>query len=209
MTKIVSKSPNQAGMPRGLIGRLLAQIMARYNNPDNRWTISLLDIGGEEQVLEVGFGPGAAIESLTKLYPSTRIIGVDHSETMLKVASTRNQQAISAGTVTLQLGSVMNLPFANSNFDKAFSINCVYFWEKPVQGLRELHRVLKPGGRLAVTVRDKNRDAYKAFRPEKLKKMLHQAGFTNIEIATNGVPAHPLICAIGMKIDFSTVVASA
>jgi len=186
-------------MPRGLIGRLLGRIMAWHNGLDSEWTVRLLHIGNDEQILEVGFGPGAAIESLVKLHPSVQIAGIDHSEAMLDAASSRNRDAIVAGNVILQLGSVENLPFVNSTFDKAFSIHCIYFWEKPVQGLRELYRVLKPGGRLAITVRDKNREAYQAFRPEKLEQMLHRAGFTTVEIAANGVSAHPLICAVGTK----------
>jgi len=173
--------------------------MVWHNGPDNEWTISLLNIGSDEQILEIGFGPGAAIASLVKLYPSVQVVGIDHSEAMFAAASSRNRGAIVAGHVNLELGSVENLPFTNSTVDKAFSINSIYFWEEPLQGLRELYRVLKRGGRLAITVRDKNREAYQAFRPEKLKQMLNQAGFVNVEIASNSVPTHPLICVVGTK----------
>jgi SAM-dependent methyltransferase len=196
---MVNKIPGQAGMPRGLIGRLLGKIMVSHNRPDNEWTIDLLQTGSYERILEVGFGPGMAIESLMKSYPNIHVDGIDHSETMLRAASVRNQEAVAAGLVTLQLGSVEKLPFAASTFNKALAVNCIYFWEKPVQGLTELHRVLKPGGRLGITVRDKTRDAYQAFRPERLKEMFAQAGFTAVEVVNNGVPSHPLICALGTK----------
>lgn len=196
---MVNKSLGQAGMPRGFIGRLFGNIMARHNSPDNEWTIDLLHIEPNERIMEVGFGPGAAVESLLRRYPSVHVDGVDHSETMLQAASFRNRSAITAGKVSLQLGSVDSLPYAESCFDKAFAINCIYFWEKPAKGLTELHRVLKPGGILGVTVRDKTRQAYQAFRPELMRKMFVQAGFNSVEVIHNGVPSHPLFCALGVK----------
>ena len=186
-------------MLRGLIGRLFGNIMARHNSPDNEWTIDLLHIEPNQRILEVGFGPGAAVESLMKRHPSVHVEGVDHSETMLQAASSRNRNAITEGNVSLQLSSIDQLPFAESCVDKAFAINCIYFWEKPVQGLVELHRVLKPGGLLGITVRDKARDAYQAFRPERLRELFVQAGFNSVDVIHNDVSSHPLFCALGVK----------
>jgi ubiquinone/menaquinone biosynthesis C-methylase UbiE len=195
----MSKPLGQAGMPRGVLGRLLGRIMAWHNNPDNEWTLSLLNIGSGEKILEVGFGPGKALQSLTKQHPSVHVAGVDHSDTMLQAANTRNRKAVDTGQMSLQLGSVMNLPFEDCGFDKVFSINCIYFWEQPISGITELHRVLKPGGRLAITVRDKQTGAYEPFRPEKLEKMFQQAGFADVKVHTNDVPRHPLFCVLGVK----------
>ena len=196
---MADKAPGQADKPQGLIGRLLGKIMASHNRPDNEWAIDLLHIGAFERILEVGFGPGMAIEGLMKMYPTAHVDGIAHSETMLRAASARNRKTVAAGQVALQLGSAEKLPFADSTFDKALAVNCIYFWERPVQGLTELHRVLKPGGRLGITVRDKTRGAYQAFRPDRLKEMFGQAGFSAVEVASNGVPSHPLICALGVK----------
>lgn len=189
----------QAGLPRGLIGRILGRIMLKHNAPDNQWTLSLLNINPGEQVLEIGFGPGAAIESLVRQDASVQVTGVDHSEAMLAQASARNRQAIAAGNVKLQQGSVDTLAFDDASFDKAYSINCIYFWADPVQGLKELYRVLKPGGQLAITVRDKQRDSYLPFRPDKLAQRFQQAGFHAVDVKANGVPAHPLFCVLGLK----------
>ncbi|MEO6823269.1 MAG: class I SAM-dependent methyltransferase [Nitrosospira sp.] len=96
---------------------------------------------------------------------------------MLASARQLNEAAITAGRVNLQLGSAGHLPFAGSTFDKAFSIHCIYFWKEPLQGLCKLHRVLKPAGRLAITVRDKEGKAYQAFRADKLAQLFTQTGF--------------------------------
>ena len=194
-----SKSLGQAGRPSGFIGRLFGKIMVRHNALDNEWTIDRLNVRGNERILEVGFGPGAAVESLVKRYPAVRVDGIDHSEVMLQTASARNYAAIAAGRVALHLGTVADLPFSDSTFEKAFAVNCIYFWESPLQGLAELYRVIKPGGRAGITVRDKHRDAYLAFRPERLREMFCKTGFSEIEIHTNGVASHPLFCAVGTR----------
>lgn len=194
-----NRSLGQAGQPHGVLGRIFGRVMAWHNGADNAWTVDLLDIHDNEHVLEVGFGPGAAIQMIGKRYPSVRVTGLDHAEVMLAAARARNSDAIAAGRLSLQLGSVLQLPFADAGFDKAFAINSIYFWEPPQQGLAELHRVLKPGGRLAVTVRDKQRAAYQPFRPDKLQRLFVQTGFERVEVYFNEVPSHPLVCIVGEK----------
>lgn len=189
----------QAGLPTGLIGRLLGRIMAWHNGPDAEWTLGCLDVGDGDRVLEVGFGPGHALGLLARRHPGATAFGIDHSEAMLKAASARNREAVRAGRMELRLGSVTDLPFAPESFDRVFSIHCIYFWDAPVDGLKEIHRVLKPGGRLAVTVRDGEREAYRPFKPDGLETMFRQAGFSAVEIRHNDRPEHPLICAVGTQ----------
>lgn len=189
----------QAGRPTGLIGKLFGRIMAWHNGPDNVWTIECLECGEGDRILEIGFGPGQALEVLTRTHPSISAVGVDHSAAMLEMAASRNAAAIRSGRAHLELASATSLPFADATFDKAYSINCIYFWDDPVRGLREILRALKPGGRAAVTVRDKSREAYRAFRAPQLEKMFSTAGFSHVVVLHNGVATHPLLCALGEK----------
>ncbi|WP_175964393.1 class I SAM-dependent methyltransferase [Burkholderia pyrrocinia] len=191
--------PGQAGLPRGVVGRIVGLIMRRHNRPDNLWTLSLLPIADRQQVLEVGFGPGEAIRIAAASNPSCRIVGVDHSPTVLAAASHLNRASIEHGRVRLALGSVDTLPFADDTFDNAFSINCIYFWHAPVQGLRELRRVVRHGGRAAITVRDIARAPYDAFTPDTLARLMTEAGFSSVAVHRNGVRSHPLVCALATK----------
>jgi ubiquinone/menaquinone biosynthesis C-methylase UbiE len=196
---MATHSPSQAGLPRGLLGRILGRLMTWHNAPDYKYTLQVLQPGTGDHVLEVGFGSGASVEFLAKANPSVQIAGIDHSEEMLGMARARNRDAIQIGRMDLRVGSVMELPYDNGQFDKAFSINCIYFWDDPVRGLKELYRVLKPGGALAVTVRDKSRPAYRPFQPDKLMEMFSTAGFENIQVLNNGVANHSLNCALGTR----------
>ncbi len=57
---------SQFAHPKGLLGRFVGIILALKNRERNAWTISTLDIQPDDQVLEIGFGPGQAIQEIAK-----------------------------------------------------------------------------------------------------------------------------------------------
>lgn len=93
-------------------------------------------------------GRGVAIAALSG--KAAHVAGVDISDVMVEQARTRNADAIAAARVELHQGSADRLPFADDSFDNALSINSIHIWSDPAAGLRELHRVLKPEGRLVL-----------------------------------------------------------
>src|SRR6266699_4515652 len=107
------------GHPRGPLGRLGGVIMARSTRQRNAWTVSLLDIGRDDRILEVGCGPGALIQALSARATEGLVVGVDLSPIMLQQAARRNAEAIREGRVRLQLGSDLALPFEDASFNKA------------------------------------------------------------------------------------------
>jgi ubiquinone/menaquinone biosynthesis C-methylase UbiE len=189
----------QAGKPKGIVGRIVGYVMDIYNQEDNYWTVSLLDIGETSQVLEIGFGTGLAIAKAAKLTTNGCVYGIDHSQTMLEVAQKRNQKAVRSGRVNLQLGNVMALPFEDNYFDIVYSINCIYFWELPTQGLAEIYRVLKPEGTVAITARNRDDEVYVSWKPNIVRDLLQSSGFVNIKTLNGLNPQHPIYCAMGNK----------
>jgi ubiquinone/menaquinone biosynthesis C-methylase UbiE len=138
------------GRPEGIFGRLGGRIMARSNRDCAAWVIGLLGVREHDSVLEIGFGPGVAIALLAERTPAGHIAGVDQSVEMVEQATARNAEAIDRGRVSLQRGSVEHLRFADGSFDRALAINSMQTWPDAIAGLREIHRVLKPGGTLAL-----------------------------------------------------------
>lgn len=177
----------------------MGRIMGWHNQPDNEWTISLLKIQPTDHVLEIGFGPGRAIQLAAGFATHGLVCGIDHSETMVGEAVRRNAAAVKAGRVVLNQGDVMELPHDESTFHTAFSINCIYFWPRPIDGLQEIHRVLRPGGLFALTVRNRQRRAYNPFTGENLTAMLVEAGFQNTRYEYGPYPNHPILSAVGIK----------
>jgi SAM-dependent methyltransferase len=179
--------------PSGLIGRWVGRRMARQHRAENAWTVSLLDAQPTDQILEVGFGPGIALEMLACVVTQGRITGVDASTEMVATASRRNRAAIRAGRVELRQGEAASLLFSDATFDKAYSIHSIYFWPNTMQGLCEMRRVLKPGGRLVVTILPKERwpvspdgtlgtpDCH-VFGGDELARLMREAGFASTAI---------------------------
>jgi ubiquinone/menaquinone biosynthesis C-methylase UbiE len=138
------------GQPSGLLGRLGGYLMARMNASCGAWVCDLLEIEPDDHVLEVGFGPGVVIQRASELIDSGSIAGVDPSQEMLEQARVRNASAIQAGRVDLRRASVENMPFVENSFDKALAVNSMQIWPDATVGLRQIFRVLKPGGRIAL-----------------------------------------------------------
>ncbi len=146
-------SPGQAGHPRGLVGRLFGAVMARLNHEMNRFTLEQLDVRPSDRVLEIGFGPGQLVAALAESAQEGAVWGADHSDTMVRHALARNRKAVRAGRVALCRAAVSRLPFEDARFDRVCAVNSFQFWPAPEEDLREVRRVLKPGGLLAITLR--------------------------------------------------------
>ena len=179
------------GHPRGALGGLGGRIMARSNAECGFWVSDLLQIAPNDGVLEVGFGPGVVTERLTKLAPAGRVAGIDHSIEMVELARARNITTIQKGGVDLQWGSVESLPFGDSIFDKALAINSMHVWPDAIVGLREIRRVMKSGGRIALGF-----TPYSGQSKDGLTNTLVGAGFAKarlVEKETTG------FCALAIK----------
>ncbi|SFE48323.1 Methyltransferase domain-containing protein [Actinopolyspora alba] len=102
-----------------------------------------------ERVLDVGCGGGRLLERLLQL-GAAEVAGVDHSTDVLDFARRRNDDACRAGTARLSLADVRELPFSDGEFSLVVTTNAFFFFETPHTVLTEIHRVLRPGGRLVV-----------------------------------------------------------
>src|SRR5215471_15609576 len=129
------------GCPRGVLGRLGGMIMARVNRDAAAQTIELLNARPDDRILDVGFGPGVAIQLLLQRLPTGSVAGVDQSQEMVSQAAARNADALRNRKVDLRYGSAQRLPFANQTFDKALAINSMQAGPDTSAGLRELGRV--------------------------------------------------------------------
>src|SRR5262249_44446567 len=115
---------------RGLLGRLIAFIMARETWSQNLRVIEALGIDQGDHVLDSGCGPGRSLTELAAAAPRGRIVGVDPSELMIEIAAQRNRSLIEAARVDVVLSTVESLPFPDEMFDKAQCVHVLYFWKE-------------------------------------------------------------------------------
>lgn len=147
--------------PHGLGGHVTGFVMAHRpsNRRRNAWAVSLMDVQPTDRVLEVGFGPGVAIRELSRVAARGRVLGVDHSDVMVRAANRRNRRAVRAGRVDLRLGSAEKLPDFAGPLDKILSVNSMGFWKDPVATLAELRAMLRPGGTITLASQPRCRGA--------------------------------------------------
>jgi len=198
---VIKRFNAQFAHPEGWLGRLVGVILAMKNRERNAWTLSLLDIQPNDQVLEIGFGPGQAIQEVAKLTPNGAVAGIDLSAVMVEQASKRNAATIRSGRVHLQQGAESPLPFDANKFNKVFAVNSMQFWSNRMAGLQEVMRVLKPGGRVAITIQPmwaKTEEEVQTVA-EQLVSQLKRVGFKQVRLETKQIKPITAINGVGIK----------
>jgi hypothetical protein len=92
------------------------------------------------------------------------------------------------------MGAVESLPFTDGRFNKAITVNTVYFWKSLTAGFSELHRVLGPSGLVVIGFLPKEfmdrmnmpKDIFTSRTPEELVAEMSSAGFKNVRIEKPG-----------------------
>ena len=175
---------SQFGAPKGPRGWLAAHVVARLTGEANGWMVDLLAAGAGDCMLDVGCGPGLAVAGAAAR--GSRAVGVDASSTMVRHAGRRNRASIRGGRVAVHQADAASLPFSDASFTKVASLNSLQFWTEPQRALAELHRVLEPGGQIALVLMARSGDG-EASPPEWVRETvarLEHAGFTGVRVAS-------------------------
>jgi len=108
----------------------------------NAEIVRIAEVGLGDRFLDVGCGPGAALQRAARAGAS--VAGVDPSAAMVERAARRVPEA------EVRLGSAEEIPFENDAFTVAINVSSFHHWADREAGLREMRRVLAPGGRLHI-----------------------------------------------------------
>jgi phosphatidylethanolamine/phosphatidyl-N-methylethanolamine N-methyltransferase len=115
-------------------------------HPGREAAIQLLDIQRGDHILEVGIGTGLNLP----LYPADcRLVGIDLSEEMLEKAQDKVVE-LGLGNVTLKTMDATTMDFGQGEFDAAVATYTISAVPDPVGVLREMKRVVKPGGNIVI-----------------------------------------------------------
>ncbi len=143
-----------------------AETLTAYTSPTS---------GGE--ILDVACGTGIVARTVAStLKNGARVIGLDNNREMLNKASELSEKA--GLEIDWQQGHADQLPYENDRFDYVFCQQGMQFFPEPQQVLKEMHRVLKPGGRLALNIMRsiRHNPAFKILSDELEKHVGENAG---------------------------------
>jgi arsenite methyltransferase len=161
--------------------RLSGRVMNLANASINSQALELLDLSPGDRVLEVGFGGGGALAKI--LARGHFVAAIDPSEASVCAARRRFGEQLRRGRLRICPACAEKLPFEADSFDRALSVNTIYFWADAGRGLREIHRVLKSGGRLVLGTETRRvprwaaRQGFTYYPEDEQKTLLRGAGF--------------------------------
>ena len=146
----------QLRKPNGEFGKIVAGKMNEGNKILTDLTYNSVNKFEGKYVLEIGFGNGYFLPKLI-INNCEKIYGIDYSELMVEEASIILKSFIENKTIELKLASSDSIPYQDNYFDKICTINTIYFWDEPINIIKEIKRVLKSGGIFSIGFRSKER----------------------------------------------------
>jgi ubiquinone/menaquinone biosynthesis C-methylase UbiE len=171
-----------------------------------------ISIDTHDTILDVGCGGGRTVAQLADIAKQGKVYGIDHSGESVAASKKYVTQYITLGRVEILHGSVSQLPFPNNMFDLVTAVETHFWWTNLPGDMREIFRVLKPGGTLifiaeiykgATTTAAKFAEKYAArarmtlLSVDEHREHFTNAGYSNVQVIEERDKAW--ICALGRK----------
>ena len=131
---------------RGFSGLLAALTFSTGRQPDAHLAIRLASVRAGDRLVDIGCGPGVAMRRATAA-GATSVVGVDPARVMLRVGRLSSMFRSRGADVRFVEGAAEAVPLADASATVVWSLSTVHHWRDVERGLREVHRVLIPGGR--------------------------------------------------------------
>jgi ubiquinone/menaquinone biosynthesis C-methylase UbiE len=176
------------------------------------WGLAHISIEKPYTILDVGCGGGKTISKLAALATQCKIYGVDYSEESVAATRSLNARSIAAGRVEVRHGSVSQLPFSNGMFDLVTAVETHFWWPNLPADMREIFRVLKPGGTFIIiaevykganTTASKLAEKYASrtgmtlLSVDEHRELFANAGYSDVQVIEKRDKGW--ICAVGKK----------
>jgi ubiquinone/menaquinone biosynthesis C-methylase UbiE len=138
----------QCSKPTGWLGRFSLWRMNLSHSKLTDWGLGHVSIGKQFTILDVGCGGGRTVSKLAAIATEGKVYGADYADESVAATKRLNARGIAAGRVEVRGGPVSQLPFADGEFDLVTGVETHFWWPNLPGDMREVLRVLKPGGTL-------------------------------------------------------------
>ncbi|KIG11739.1 SAM-dependent methyltransferase DSY4148 [Enhygromyxa salina] len=182
---------DQLSRPKGKFAPITALLLNGVNARTILGGISALDLRPGHRAVDVGFGGGLSIPLLLRAVTKQgHVFALETSDEMLARAKRRFIVPRLQGRLRVEKAYVESLPLGDASYDAVMSLNTIPFWTDVDDGMRELARVLVPGGRLVLGIADPDEltragfaaHGHRIVEPEKLGELLPRYGLEMLEI---------------------------
>ncbi|MGD9125898.1 MAG: class I SAM-dependent methyltransferase [Planctomycetia bacterium] len=198
-TRRSSDEIRQCGCPIGELGIKVAHDMNLHHAELWQWGLEHVELPTSETtaILDIGCGSGMLVKMISEQTQAARLCGLDHSSDMVMLSRKTCAELCNEGRAEFFTGSVSELPFADETFDLVTAFETIYFWPSIESDLREVWRVLQPGGTFLAVTESYDHPAFaernqycmdlaggQTFTPKGITTLLETAGFKNINVDT-------------------------
>lgn len=201
----------QVRKPSRWLGRFIVNDMNKRHAPLTDWGLSHVKIQKQWTILDIGCGGGRAVGELANAADAGNVYGLDYAQGSIAASRNYNQRLIANGRVHIEHGTVSNLPFSACMFDLVSAIETQYYWPDLQGDMREIFRVLKPGGKLLVIAENYKGGRFdwlegplmrillgsSRLRPADQQALFEAAGYLDIQIVEERKKGW--ICIVGTK----------
>lgn len=189
------KSPTQCQRPTGWMGKVVLWSMNRRHSRLTDWGLKHVSIRERDTILDVGCGGGRTVNKLAAAASRGTVTGIDYAEESVAASRRANRELIALGRVEIRQASVSDLPFADNSFDLATAVETHFWWQDIGAGMREVFRVLKPGGHMVIIAEFYNGGKHAKYADrlskwttmaildtDQHKEIFSRAGFTSVQV---------------------------
>ena len=201
---------SQARKPSRWLGRWIVRGMNQSHSELTDWGLGHLNLARAAAILDVGCGGGRTVQKLAALAPASRVFGVDFAPGSVAASQATNAALIQEGRVEIREASVSRLPFPDATFDLVTAVETHYYWPDLPSDIREVLRVLKPGG-TSIVIAEAYRDSRhglvqtpamallrgKLLSLDEHRAWFETAGFSGVRVSEER--AKDWMCVMGVK----------